>query len=76
MSLVGSLRGVQANPEPCNSNSNRVFIWEPCSQPCDASTVGELTKSASLLLAPPSDPLLPAHHLQDNYSSRPADESN
>ena len=21
MSLVGSLRGVQANPEPCNSNS-------------------------------------------------------
>ena len=22
MSLVGSLRGVQANPEPCNSNSN------------------------------------------------------
>ena len=23
MSLVGSLRGVQANPEPCNSYSNR-----------------------------------------------------
>jgi hypothetical protein len=26
MSLVGSLRGVQANPEPCNSNSNSI-IW-------------------------------------------------
>jgi hypothetical protein len=25
MSLVCSLRGVQANPEPCNSNSNSIF---------------------------------------------------
>ena len=25
MSLVGPLRGVQANPEPCNSNSNSVW---------------------------------------------------
>jgi hypothetical protein len=24
MSLVGSLRGVQASPEPCNSNSNSI----------------------------------------------------
>jgi hypothetical protein len=25
MSLVGSLRGVQAIPEPCNSNSNSIM---------------------------------------------------
>jgi hypothetical protein len=25
MSLVGSLRGVQASPEPCNSNSNSIL---------------------------------------------------
>jgi hypothetical protein len=24
VSLVGSLQGVQANPEPCNSNSNSI----------------------------------------------------
>ena len=36
MSLIGSLRGVQANPEPCNSNSNskRFFVGSKTCMPC------------------------------------------
>ena len=32
MSLVGSLRGVQANPKPCNSdsNSNHLLLGDMC----------------------------------------------
>jgi hypothetical protein len=37
MSLVGSIRGVQAIPQPCNSNSNSnsvSTVWPASTVPC------------------------------------------
>ena len=45
MSLVGSLRGVQANPEPCNSNSNsmRPLLLQEAFSELDKDGDGHLT---------------------------------
>jgi hypothetical protein len=40
MSLVGSLRGVQAIPEPRNSNSNSDHIW-PNTAAALTSSIGQ-----------------------------------
>ena len=44
MSLVGSLRGVQANPEPCNSNSiNTSAEPAPTKQEATCATIPQTT---------------------------------